>query len=92
LNNVRQLLLELLRQEAQDAVGCTEPAMVALAAAEARALAGELPAAIAGQVAAQGGFTHCGEGLIRRTVEETARTLGFMTRQVLNQADLLIVR
>jgi len=42
----RELLLELVRREAQEAVGCTEPATVALAAARAARLAGGRPEAI----------------------------------------------
>lgn len=40
------LLLSSIRREAQEALGCTEPGMVALAAARARRLAGGRPTAI----------------------------------------------
>jgi len=40
------LLWDVIRREAQPAVGCTEPAMVAMAAARARAVTGERPRSV----------------------------------------------
>lgn len=46
----------------------------------------------AGRLARLGGFIPVGEGIVGRTVEETARTLGLLTREVLNPADRFMVR
>jgi L-cysteine desulfidase len=46
----------------------------------------------AGRLARLGGFIPVGEGIIGRTVEETARTLGLLTREVLNPADRFMLR
>ncbi len=46
----------------------------------------------AGRLARLGGSIPVGEGIVGRTVEETARTLGLLTREVLNPADRFMVR
>jgi len=44
--DTRHLVLALIRREAEEALGCTEPGMIALAAARARRLAGGRPTRI----------------------------------------------
>jgi L-cysteine desulfidase len=46
VRSLSSLLCDLIKQEAQQALGCTEPVMVALTAAHASRLAGEAPLAI----------------------------------------------
>jgi len=48
-------------------------------------------AVVAGRIAARGGGLPCAEGLVGRTVEETAHTVGRLTREILSLADAVLL-